>query len=326
MNLRHSEMRPLAGDRPRLRSALALVMLLLLALLASSGARAHDFNPGVLALHARDGERTWDVMWTAPVDTRGAPANVDVVFPQHCKHTDRTLQCEHALTGVIAFTGLHDPTMQIIVSLHRASGDVQEHLVLGAAPAVTLGARSEGTLVWLRVGVEHIMFGPDHLAFVIGLVLVLRRARLRRIVATLTAFTIAHSVTLALAVLDVVQLPRGPVEACIALSVVLVAREALSGRDTLLVRAPWLVAALFGFVHGLGFAGALTELGIPRGAIASTLLAFNVGIELGQVAVVAVALVHARVVPARVRAPGRVVVATTLGACGAWWLIDRVIG
>jgi hydrogenase/urease accessory protein HupE len=300
-------------------------MCSLVALVFASAAHAHDFNPGVLALHELDAG-TWDVAWTAPVDSRGTAANVDVTFPAGCTRRERTLTCVDALAGPIAFLGLHDPAMQVIVSLHTRDGTREEHLVVGASPSVTVGARSEsGATLWVRVGIEHILFGPDHVAFVLGLLLVLRAGFTKRLLATLTAFTIAHSITLALAMLDVVRLPRAPVEACIALSVLLVAREALRERETLLRRAPWLVAGIFGLVHGLGFAGALTELGVPPDALGSTLVLFNVGIELGQVAIVIVALVLVRAVPQRARVAVRVIACTALGACGAWWLIDRVI-
>jgi hypothetical protein len=303
-----------------------LVVFVVMCLFATA-AGAHDFNPGVLALHELpEGDaRAWSVAWTAPVDSRGTAADVDVTYPSGCTAAERTLTCEEALAGTLAFTGLHDPAMQVIVSVHARGGVREEHLVVGASPSVTLGTPSRGALVWIRVGLEHIVLGPDHLAFVLGLLLVLRGGVSRRLLATLTAFTLAHSVTLALAVLDVVRLARAPVEACIALSIVLVAREALRERDTLLRRAPWLVAGIFGLVHGLGFAGALSELGVPRDAIASTLLAFNVGIELGQIAVVLVALAVARLIPARARPMGRVAACTALGACGTWWFIDRVV-
>jgi hypothetical protein len=147
---------------------------------------------------------------------------------------------------------------------------------------------------------------------------------LRRLVGTITAFTVAHSITLLFAATGVLGLASAPVEATIAASVVLVAREALHERPTLTRQAPWAVAFVFGLVHGLGFAGALSAWGLPEGWIAPSLLWFNVGVEIGQLGVVVVSVAIVRRFGARL---GRFhpSAAYAIGGLAMWWLIERVL-
>ena len=181
---------------------------------------------------------------------------------------------------------------------------------------------------WLWLGVEHVLGGLDHLAFVLGLLLVVGARSLRRLAATITAFTLAHSLTLALAATGTLVLASAPVEATIAASVVLVAREATHEEPTLTRRAPWAVALAFGLVHGLGFAGALSSFGLPAGWVGWSLLWFNLGIELGQLAVVLAVVVLVRAAErfaGRPLASARPVVAYAIGGLGAWWLGERTL-
>ena len=146
-------------------------------------------------------------------------------------------------------------------------------------------------MTYLRLGIEHILFGFDHLLFVLALVILVRDWR--RVALTVTAFTVAHSITLAAATLGLVHVPGPPVEAAIALSIVLVAVEIVNARrgmPSLTARWPWLVAFCFGLLHGFGFAGALAEVGLPHHAIPIALLFFNLGVEIGQLAFVAAVL------------------------------------
>ncbi len=157
------------------------------------------------------------------------------------------------------------------------------------------------------LGVEHILLGIDHLLFVLGLLLLVGSPK--RLIVTVTAFTVAHSITLAAATLGFVHVPQAPVEAVIALSVMFVAAEILraaQGRASLTARAPWLVAFVFGLLHGLGFAGALREVGLPQTDIPLALLFFNVGVEVGQLAfIAAVVAVLAVVTRLTLEAPRR---------------------
>lgn len=289
-------------------------------------ARAHDFAPGVLVLIEQSPGR-FDASWTEPVDSLAAPEGVKVTFPAPCVLESHHLDCAgHDLRGVIAFEGMTIRRVQVLVSIQWSDGRTLERLVRGDDPKLEVGSspgRSAST--WIRLGIEHILTGIDHLAFVLGLLLVVGIHR--RLIATITAFTVAHSLTLALSVLDVIHVSPLPVEATIAASILLVAREATHQAPTLTRRFPWLVAGIFGLVHGLGFAGALRELGLPRGSTAFALLWFNVGVELGQLAVVALAIVLARAVSRRTstRRWPALAAAYSLGGLAGWFFVGRAI-
>ncbi|HEU5060474.1 MAG TPA: HupE/UreJ family protein [Kofleriaceae bacterium] len=308
-----------------------------LLLLAPASAAAHDFNPGVLALVETGEQGRFAMQWTPPVDSTGSEAEVGVTLPADCRQAGdrKRVDCgAGGLAGTIAFRGMDSPRMKVVVYIRWLDGSESEQIVTGAEPRLDVERRPHRSLLpWVRLGVEHILLGFDHLAFLLGMLLVLNLALDRRLVATITAFTAAHSLSLALAVTGVVRVPSAPVEALIAASVVLVAREALGERPTATRRWPWLVAGLFGLVHGLGFAGALAELGLPSGAIGISLLGFNLGVELGQLAVVAAAVALARL--AGVRRAGSVLerhgrarraqrgMAYVLGALGTAWFLAQ---
>jgi hydrogenase/urease accessory protein HupE len=182
---------------------------------------------------------------------------------------------------------------------------------------------------YLVHGIEHILFGFDHLLFVLALVLIVRDRRV--LLWTVTAFTLAHSVTLSLATLGYVDVPGPPVEATIALSILLLTYEivrARSGEPSLTVRWPWLVAFSFGLLHGFGFAGALTDLGLPRGDIPLALFSFNLGVELGQLAFIGIVLgtmaAAGRLLSAPVTGHVFTVTTYTIGGLAAFWSIERV--
>lgn len=289
---------------------------------AGGVAHAHDFTPGVLSVVERSPGR-YAYTWTAPVDS-GVAVPVTVSFPQHCRERAAgELDCgARGIAGEVVLHGLGDHRARVVVVLSALDAPPSEHVVDGRSPRVTLGAPAERTFgAWVLLGLEHIALGWDHLAFVIGLLLVAGADR--RALVTVSAFTVAHSVTLALASLDVVRLASAPVEATIAASVVLVARESLSSEPTWTRRAPWVVALVFGLVHGLGFAGALRSVGLPQGSLATSLVGFNVGVELGQLAVVALAMVASRLV-ARPPRWVRPALAYVIGCLGAGWAIARV--
>jgi hydrogenase/urease accessory protein HupE len=204
---------------------------------------------------------------------------------------------------------------------------------LGVSPRFVVKpspGRLEVVATYTMLGIEHILTGFDHLLFVLALVILV--AGVRRLLATITAFTVAHSISLALATLGVVHVLGPPVEATIALSIVFVAGEIVQGergRGGLAARAPWLVAFSFGLLHGLGFAGALAEVGLPQNAIPLALLCFNVGVEIGQlVFVTAVLLIawvarHASVAPLG-RRRWATASAYLIGALASYWLIERL--
>jgi hydrogenase/urease accessory protein HupE len=200
----------------------------------------------------------------------------------------------------------------------------------------TAPGAGEVAATYLRLGIEHILFGFDHLLFVLALVILVRDWR--RVALTVTAFTVAHSITLAAATLGLVNVPGPPVEAAIALSIVLVAVEIVNARrgiPSLAARWPWLVAFCFGLLHGFGFAGALAEVGVPHHAIAVALLFFNLGVEIGQLVFVAAVMtagglfrraIAVRLDPALVQQTVNwldVTAAYAIGAVAAYWLIER---
>ncbi len=308
---------------------LALVVVAV-ALISTRDAGAHDMRPGVLAMtEVSPGD--FALRFVRPVDSRGDSREVDVLLPAGCARDGARVRCDEGLVGELRVVGLRGG-MKIVIVVTRAGGQRSEWIVDAKAPRVDLGSSPPSTFTsWLWLGVTHILAGFDHLAFVLGLLLVLEVAVDRRLLATITAFTVAHSITLGLAVLGVVTVEAGPVEACIALSVLLVAREALHREPTLLRRMPWLAAGTFGLVHGLGFASALREIGLPQVSLTTTLLAFNLGVELGQLAVVGIVAgsvaVGRRSIDQR-RVLGRHVhraACYVLGAMAAWWLLERVV-
>jgi hydrogenase/urease accessory protein HupE len=231
----------------------------------------------------------------------------------------------------LAIEGIAGGVTDVIVRVERADGTSQVEHLLPQRPQFTV-KRATGTaqVAWsyLVLGVEHILGGVDHLLFVLALLLIVRGGR--RIVATITAFTLAHSLTLAAATLGWVHVPGPPVEAMIALSIVFVAAEVvhgMRGRQGLTARAPWVVAFSFGLLHGFGFAGALAEVGLPQTAIPVALLMFNVGVEVGQLAFVA-CMLGARTVLARLpttlpewslRLPPY-----AIGTVAMYWAIERI--
>lgn len=314
---------------------------LALALLAGDAA-AHPLSFGRLELREEPGG-TLRVVWRASGEAARLAA-VRVDLPAHCAQVgDATAEpiedgvarvaryrCRATLAGeLVGVRGLDGAGLQVVARYAPLAGAPVDAVLDGARPGWVIPRGRGGSVGWryLRLGVEHIATGWDHLAFVLGLAL-LARGR-RALLAAVTAFTLGHSVTLALAALDLVHAPVRAVEACIAWSVVVVARAAsLGAREAPGRCPPWTLAALFGLLHGLGFAGALAETGLAPGAVARSLVAFNVGVELGQVAFVAVALAVARAAArAGVDATrGRRAAALVIGAAGAYWCVVRARG
>jgi hydrogenase/urease accessory protein HupE len=231
-----------------------------------------------------------------------------------------------ALPGArIGIHGLDVTVADVLVRVATLDGRVASRVLRPGAASITVEA-SAGAAGYLRLGVEHILLGVDHLLFVLALVLIV--GDVRGLVKTITAFTVAHSITLALATLGFVRVPPAPVEAVIALSIVLLARELVS-RSGWTARRSWVVAFGFGLLHGFGFAGALREVGLPPRDIPAALMLFNVGVELGQLAFVGVVLAAIAAVR-RVAVPAgpalRRVPAYGIGTVAAYWLIQRIAG
>ncbi len=312
---------------------LLVALTLFLALVAGpSLAVAHDFRPAVLSLK-ETGAGTYSVRWSPPRARSGQPP-VAPVFPVGCEETPRSLSCgPTGLREPITFTGLTGSNVEVVVTVEYLDGAIQTQ-VLSADdssfdPAVEEVQRSSTARAlagqYFQLGLAHILEGFDHLMFVTGLILVVGFRR--KLFWTITAFTVAHSITLAASILELVHLASAPVEFVIALSIVLVAREALDDRPSLTRRFPWLVAFVFGLIHGFGFSGALAEIGLPTDQVTVPLLTFNLGVEAGQLIVVATLGLLA--VPASVvvkRAPWlRTGFIYTIGITAAYWSIERLV-
>jgi HupE / UreJ protein len=231
----------------------------------------------------------------------------------------------------IGITGLDGTVSDALVRIEFADGSAWMQRLTPQQTIATIPAAQNGwnvALVYLKLGIEHILTGFDHLLFVLALLIICRTTWL--LIKTITAFTVAHSITLALATLDIVTVPSKPVEAVIALSIVFVAAEIVragQGRHGLAARAPWIVAFTFGLLHGFGFAGALAEVGLPHGHIPTALLFFNIGVEIGQLVFVGAVLFLVAAVRRIGLSPPRwaaAVPAYAIGITAMFWTIERV--
>jgi hydrogenase/urease accessory protein HupE len=280
--------------RTVLRNAGCLLLALLGCLsLLSLPAAAHEMSMAEMQVReTARGEFFWQ--WTAR-DDRQATKDLTPRWPEGCRAEASRVLCGAAgLQGTLAMDGVGRTYSAALVKIVWIDGQTSVYTLTGSQPTVQLFGSADDRRGWGEIasaytvlGVQHILSGIDHLMFVFGLLFLVGFRR--KLVWTITAFTAAHSLTLASAAIGWLTLRPPPVEACIALSIVLVASEALRGRDTLARRLPALVAFTFGLVHGLGFAGALKEIGLPQQHLAVALLTFNLGVEIGQLLTVGLA-------------------------------------
>jgi hydrogenase/urease accessory protein HupE len=323
----------------------ALAILVGIALLASP-ARAHDARPAYLEI-TETGSNRFDVIWRTPVFS-GMRLPVTLHFPNGVTNATepvvrelpdamverRIINVDGGLAGKrFEFVGLQGTITDVLVRTQLRDAQSSTTLVRASQPWIEIAARTGPLAVagaYVLHGIEHILLGYDHLLFVLALVLIVRN--LRVLVWTITSFTLAHSITLALATLGVVHVPGPPVEATIALSILLLACEIVRirrGRPSLTQRWPWVVAFTFGLLHGFGFAGALSEIGLPRGDIPLALLSFNVGVEVGQLAFIAVVLglitVAQRIaIPSFMNRYAYPAATFAIGTLAAFWFVERV--
>lgn len=287
-------------------SARALVLLFAAAVL-SAPAFAHELRAGYFALKQTD-HSGYEVIWKPPV-LAGQRLDVEPQLPADCEVHDRGaqvssagdliessfLRCTSALNGrPVRFAGLSITLADVLVRLQSLEGGEQALRATPDEPVVTFAGTGSFLSVFRTyavLGTQHIWEGPDHLLFVLCLVFLIRDTR--QLIVTITSFTLAHSMTLAATTLGWVQLSIAPVEAVIALSIIFLASEILSreaGAERLSERWPWLIAFVFGLLHGFGFASALSQIGLPGDALPAALLAFNLGVEFGQLVFVAIVL------------------------------------
>ncbi len=305
----------------------------LLALLGAcallSDAHAHELS--IAEMEMREVARgTFNWQWTAS-GSRPAATELAPVWPAGCVAEQNQLRCrEGGLKGSLSVDGVGQRYSAAIIKIHWLDGQMRVYtLTKGQAGVQLFGSAndqrgwSEIAWTYITLGVDHILHGFDHLLFVLGLLFLVGFRR--KLVWTITAFTAAHSISLALSALGWVTLRSPPVEAAIALSIVLVAGEALHRRETLARRWPALVAFGFGLIHGLGFAGALKEIGLPEAHLTLALLTFNLGVEIGQLLAVLAAWLLWRLVSKLPRLEqARTVLLYTMGTVAAYWSWLRV--
>jgi hydrogenase/urease accessory protein HupE len=326
----------------------SLARILLLALVAlglGATVQAHPLAPSLLEIVEREPGRA-EVKWKTPaVVVPGS--ELRPVLPAHCRPVQYAraevietavvrrweIACEAPLEGSsIEVSGIASSRADVILRVALADGRLFSSVLTEGRATFVVPARQGAVVVGWRyavLGFDHIVTGYDHLLFVLGLLLLVRNKG--QLVATVTAFTVGHSVTLSLAALGLVAVPSRPVEALIALSILFLAVELARGSDagpTMMRCYPWALTSAFGLLHGLGFAGALTEIGLPAGEIPLALFSFNLGIEAGQLAFCAVVLLvlaaGRRLRPVKLGRAGVTTAAYAIGSLAGFWLVDRL--
>lgn len=307
---------------------------------------AHDIRPAYLEFNETTND-TFDVIWKVPANANGVrpdlnlvlPSDAQIITPPHAELDGNTrversrIHRAGGLDGAsIRIDGLENTTTEVLVRVQKLDGASRVVRLTPNQPLVKLRVgrgRLEGVGAYFGLGVDHILRGVDHLLFVLGLLLIVRQAG--RLVKTITAFTLAHSLTLAAATFGWVHVSLPPLNACIALSIFFLGPEIVRqwrGETSLTIRKPWLVAFAFGLMHGFGFATGLSATGVPSGELPIALLCFNLGVEFGQLTFVVVILLlvwswrRLEIVwPVWVaHAPGY-----AIGVLGAFWTIQRTL-
>ncbi len=313
--------------------------------LCPTSARADELRPAYIEM-TEQAPGQWSLLWKASANSRLGHSG-EVTIPENCRIeneprrefaasnilTRLSLRCDGSVQGqTIGLKGLELSTTDALVRIAPIDSAMQTVRLTPDQPTTTLAKPSVISNVaatYTILGIEHILLGFDHLFFVLALVLLLKGGWL--VAKTVTAFTIAHSLTLVGTTLGLLSLPSQPVEAVIALSIVFLAVEVVKSRPgnfRLSERFPWIVAFLFGLLHGFGFAGALAEIGLPEGDVPLALFTFNLGVEIGQLAIVAVALVALygiRKLRGQWLQPTKTAMAYGIGIIATYWFVERMV-
>ncbi|MCZ8322328.1 MAG: HupE/UreJ family protein [Novosphingobium sp.] len=308
-------------------------------------ARADELRPGYLEL-SQQTPSEWKLVWKAPI-LGGLATRAEPLLPEFCQLAlepprlsgpaivaTGQVTCTKPLDGaVVGLQGMESGSTDALLRVAPLGRPVQTMRLVPGDSTFTVAAvpdRWQVARTYFVIGVEHILLGFDHLLFVVALVLLLQRGW--AVVTAATAFTIAHSITLVGTTLGLFGLPQAPVEAVIALSIVFLAVEIVKvrpGEPRLSERLPWVVAFLFGLLHGFGFAGALREIGLPETDVPMALLTFNLGVEAGQLAIIALAMLilnGLRQFAPRALRPTVMASTYGIGAISSFWFIERVWG
>jgi len=326
-----------------MKHKLVITVILSYALMALS-AIAHEVRPAVLTI-TEISESHYFVNWRIPT-LQGKRVGIDAQFADQCSliqdariiHSGgaatRTfnLKCISGLEGSeIYIRNLAATMIDVMVNIDLLNGQKIHHLIRPTSPSYLVPERQDHTSIindYIMLGAEHILKGWDHLLFVMGLVLLLRDWRTILIAAT--GFTLAHSITLCLLALGYIKVSAPAVEAVIALSIIILAVEIIKNKDrprqTLITTKPWLICGVFGLFHGLGFASALANYGLPDHARLISLLSFNIGVEIGQIIFITCLMLLSlfrRNFPAFIAQAGHQASVWLIGIMGSFWLIDR---
>jgi hypothetical protein len=312
-----------------------------------TSSRAHEVRPALLEL-TETAAGHYDVLFKHPL--RGEfRLRIEPLFPPECQALDAptavatggalverwTIDCgEQGLLGKsVAIAGIETTLVDALLVVNWQDDTSLTRLLRPDAPSTVLSLEAAATVpvaAYLRLGIDHLLFGFDHILFVVGLMLFVRRPV--ELLKVITAFTVAHSITLGLSALDVVRLSQAPVEAIIALSILYLAVELLRDpdrRSEITSRFPWTIAFGFGLLHGFGFAGALAEIGLPKNAVVPALFLFNVGVEVGQLLIVAGGLVLVALLRLTSVSLPQWVLQTPIyfiGTVSSFWFIERMLG
>ena len=306
--------------------------------------KAHEIRPAYLQI-IQVSETSYEVFWKVPSMGDAVP-RIQPVFPK--SFVIETLKNPNQIPGSVIYyyslssdeslrgkelyiKGLNKTLIDVLVTITYLNDEKATFMLQADKDSQIIpGQTSSYDVVktYTVLGIEHILLGIDHLLFVLALILITQGKW--KIIKTITAFTLAHSITLSLAALGYVSFPGAPVEAVIALSIVFLAIELvhnLEGKQTLTSQKPWIVAFSFGLLHGFGFAGALSEIGLPQQDIPLALAFFNVGVELGQLIFVIVVLLLLKLLDLKKSWPAYVkkIPAYGIGAIAAFWMIQRVV-
>ena len=321
------------------------ILKAILFLLVSISSFAHEMRPALLQINQVSGT-DYELIWKIP-RRDNMILSINPVFPDWFRVSqplpgveagDGALFTMHATTEKsihkmpISIDGIANSMVDVIVYVQLLSGEKYSLTIQPSHPTVTIPERDTfGATAWTygKLGVEHILGGPDHLLFVLALLLIVSGAR--KIFFTITAFTLAHSLTLSLAALGSLSLPGPPVEATIALSIMFLAWELVKlnrGEEVISAQKPWLVSFTFGLLHGLGFAGALKNIGLPKTQVPAALAFFNIGVEVGQLLFIATMLLIGRLLVKKITTSSFVKFfpAYAIGSVAAFWLVERVVG
>ena len=297
-------------------------------------------RPSLLRLDEKENQN-WKVSFKQPqingrflnlkVKTNCTAGEIEPIVGVTALQENFDLFCQPDDLSRVEIEGLERTMVDTMVTVGRLDGQESNHLISSSQPVLVIGQSAPAVPVYLILGIEHLIFGFDHVLFVLVLLYVVRGWK--NLLKVITSFTIAHSVTLGLSSLGILKLAQPPVEALISLSIVFLAAEALREQKGCMTRAPWVVSALFGLLHGMGFAGALADIGLPEGSAIMALMLFNVGIEIGQLMVVVTAMLlvaavsRIAVIDRSNRMVTNFIKAPLMGAgcIAGYWFIERVL-